>query len=177
MAFTPPYHISGTPIIGAATIKSSGTCKVPLKKFANAQYGPILDSADASVGTGVIDASGSHVLAAVYLAAGNYFTYVYQDSAIPKVEQRYMINMVAGPMMAYLAAESGCAPVTIWATPASYWDMKQNGAAHTQDLSIKQSFVGLTDMTPLCVVKGTKQTCKGNKFTGGFTFKAHVVVP
>jgi hypothetical protein len=179
MAFTPPYHINGTPIIGAATFKSSGACKVASKKFANAQYGAVYDSTNASVGTGVIDASGNKLLAVINSTVPAYYSMVFQD-ATPgkeKIQQRYMISFVGNATVQYIASESGCSPLLAWANPASYFDIKQDAATAKVSYALKQSFVGLSDLSPLCVAKGAKQTCKGNKFSGGFTFTAQVLIP
>ena len=179
MAFTPPYHINGTPLVGAATFKSSGTCKVSPKKFANAQFGSVYDSTNASVGTGVIDASGNKLLAVINSTVPAYYSIVFQD-ATPgkeKIQQRYMISFVGDSMLQYIANESGCTPAIAWATPTSYFDVKQDAATAKANYAIKQSFVGLSDLSPVCVVKGDKQTCKGNKYSGGFTFTAQILIP
>lgn len=179
MAITSSYHISGTPIVGTATLKSSGSCKLPSQKFINAQYGQILDSSDAAVGEGVIDATGNKLLAIVNQDAPYYYSYVFQD-ATPgkqKTDQKYMISFVGVPLLQYIASEAGCAPYVAWATPAAFWEMKQDISGGKINLVIKQPFVGLSDLSPLCVTKGLKQTCKGNKFTGGLTFTGQSLIP
>jgi hypothetical protein len=178
MAFTPPYHINGTPLIGAATFKSSGACKVAPKKFANAQFGSIYDSTNASVGTGVIDATGNAILA---VANSNYPqipTKYNVNSNTSVANLKFMLSFIDNNVLAYIVSESGCAPGGIWTLPNSYYEIKQNGSV--ADISIKQSFTGNLYTTlpgsckeePVGVVK-----CNLTKFSGGMTFKARTIAP
>lgn len=174
-AFTPPYHINGAPIIGAATFKSSGACKVAPKKFANAQYGPIQDSTNATVGTGVIDASGNAILAVVNSSYPQVYTKYNINSITNVLVQRFMVSFIDNNVLAYIASQSGCIPGGIWTLPSSYYEVKQNGS--TVDFSIKQSFTGNLYPTepgsckeePVGVLK-----CNLKKFSGGMTFKARI---
>ncbi|MEZ5494472.1 MAG: hypothetical protein R3E61_07780 [Pseudomonadales bacterium] len=84
----PPYYISGTPIVGTATFASSGTCKVPAKKFPNAKYGAIYDSNDNSVGAGVIDANGSAILALEAGGMQSYMKYFNDNNAPQKADMK-----------------------------------------------------------------------------------------
>lgn len=182
MAFTPPYHISGTPIIGAATFKSSGACKVAPKKFANAKYGTIQDSTNATVGQGVIDATGNAVLAVANSSYPQVYTKLFQDTNNLVFDMKFMLSFIDNNVLAYIAAQSGCVPGGIWTLPSSYYEMKQKGSGPgaTVDLSIKQSFTGNLYPTepgsckeePVGVLK-----CKLTKFSGGMTFKGQFVQP
>lgn len=183
MAFTPPYHISGTPIIGAATFKSSGACKVAPKKFANAQYGSILDSTNASVGTGVIDATGNAVLAVANNSYPQVYTKYFVDDNNLVMNIRVMLSFIDNNVLSYIVNQSGCAPGGIWTLPNSYYEIKQNGSGgpgSTLDLSIKQSFTGnLVPSQPgTCTEKPVGVLkCKLTKFSGGMTFKGRYVTP
>ena len=182
MAFTPPYHISGTPIIGAATFKSSGACKVAPKKFANAQYGTILDSTNANVGSGVIDATGNAVLAVANNAYPQVYTKYFVDGNNLVTNIRVMLSFIDNNVLAYIVNQSGCAPSGIWTLPSSYYEVKQSGSGpgSTLDLSIKQSFTGnLAPSEPgTCTEKPANVVkCKLTKFSGGMTFKGRYVSP
>lgn len=178
MAFTPPYHTNGTTYVGTATFKSSGGCKVPAKKFENAQYGMIQDSTNAAVGEGVIDASGNNLLAIHNPSIPYSYSNIFQDTNGPVVKVKYgMISFVGPYTLEYLANQSGCIPAFAWAVPGSTFEINQDVPKQRADFILKQKFVGYTSYSPECVVKDTKTTCNAKKFTGGITFKATVAIP
>ena len=145
-AFTPPYHINGNAIVGTATFKSAGACKVAPKKFENAKFGTIHDSLNASVGQGVISADGNAILAVANAAYPQVYKKYYVDSNSPvKMDLKLIYSFIDNNVLGYIAAQSGCQPGGIWTAPTSYVDQKMNGSGGsgtTIDLAIKQSFVG-----------------------------------
>lgn len=183
-AFTPPYHINGTTILGTATFKSGGGCKVPSKKFVNAQYGSIQDSTNASVGSGVISADGMAILAVSNSAAyPSMYTKYFSDTVAQKAAYTLAASYIDDNVLDYIVAQSGCASMGIWTAPTSTVSMKQEGSGSGAviDLALKQSFsgylapqIGTTCAQPV----PTTTTCKGlKKFSGGMTFKGQYIVP
>ncbi|MCC7516030.1 MAG: hypothetical protein IT470_01685, partial [Pseudomonadales bacterium] len=109
-AFTPPYHINnnGTTILGTATFKSGGGCKVPGKKFVNAQYGSIQDSTNANVGSGVISADGMAILAVSNTAAyPSMYTKYFSDAVAQKAAYTLAASYIDNNVLGYIVAQSG----------------------------------------------------------------------
>ena len=182
-AFVPPYHISGTPILGTATFKTSGACKMPSEKFVNAQYGSIQDSANANVGLGVISADGTAILAVLNSAyTPGYSKYYVNQNPPGKIDMKVMYSFINTDVMQYIAAEAGCTPMTIWTNPTSYLQQKVNAypvvSGAKLDFNIKQSFVGYVAQDPvLCPTVNNVLKCKPMKFTGGMSFKGQYIYP
>ncbi|HSC74742.1 MAG TPA: hypothetical protein VLB90_00730 [Pseudomonadales bacterium] len=180
MAFTPPYHISGTAVTGTATFKSSGGCKVAPTKFTNAQFGSILDSTNASVGTGIMSADGAVVLGVLSSSPAPGIRSQFQDTdpASQRIKLDIMYSMVSGPLVTYLTGESGCNLLSLWPSPTSSVSEDVDFAKGVLTLSVKQAFVGTSGTEPdNCVTKDTKTTCKLDKVSGGFTFKGESAIP
>lgn len=186
LAWTPPYHISGTTILGTATFKSSGGCKVPSKKFVNAQFGSIQDSTNASVGQGVISADGAAILAVSNSTPAPMYAKLFQDTNPPgKVELKYIYNFINADVLGYIAAESGCVPGGVWTAPNSYFEQKTKngigGPGTILNLTIKQSFTGYLAANVGTTCDNTSKpgvlTCNLKKFSGGMSFKGQYIVP
>jgi hypothetical protein len=171
-AFTPPYHINGTPYVGTATFKASGGCKVAPRKFDDAKFGEIQDSTNAVVGVGVIDAAGNFLLAV-------------QNTSIPTTQQvliedyvrdfvifkTFLISYVGPYTLQHLASQSGCDPQLVWAVPGPSTFDERKFSPTSAELSIKQNFVGYTGFGSECVKTEKKNSCVSKKFTGSITFK------
>lgn len=183
MAFTPPYHINGTAILGTATFKSAGGCKVAPKKFANAQFGSIRDSLNANVGQGVISADGNAILAVANSSYPQIYVKLFQDTNVPqKTDVKLLYSFIDNNVRDYIAAQSGCQPMGIWTTPNSYVTQKVSGSGGSGsiiDIAIKQSFVGhqAPALGTTCEQDAGVTKCNLKKFTGGMTFKGQYVVP
>lgn len=182
----PPYHISGTTILGTATFKSAGGCKVPSKKFVNAQFGSIQDSTNASVGQGVISADGNAILAVGTSTPAPMTTKLFQDTNPPgKLNIKYLYNFINADVLGYIAAQSGCMPAGVWTAPNSYYEVKYSnglgGSGTKVDLTIKQSFTGYlaAQLGTTCdnTSKPGVTTCNLKKFSGGMSFKGQYIVP
>ena len=174
MAFTPPYYISGTPIVGTATFKSSGGCKIAPKKFTNAQFGSVYDANDDAVGQGVISSNGAEVLGVVSgnLVPGLKYQFVDETLGAQRVKFDYMYSMVGEVVASYLQQTSGCSLLALWPSPTSSLSQDLNQAKGTITINIKQAFVGYSGTEEAnCKEKAPNTTCKLSKVTGGFTFK------
>lgn len=175
----PSYHINGTPIVGVATFVSSGTCKVPMKKFAGAQYGSIYDSGNNPIGSGVIDATGSTILALQASGMQSYIKAYVNNNAPEKMDYLFRIsfmdtNMVAG----YVMAQSGCSMQSFWSQPSSTIQIKVDAAKGTQDVMLKQAFIGDIMTSPtVCPIVNNITKCKPLQFQGKMTFKGRYLIP
>ena len=175
----PPYHINGTPVVGTATFASSGTCKVPAKKFPNAQYGSIYDSGNNSIGTGVIDATGSVIWAFGAGGMQSYMKYFIDNNAPQKVDIKMRASFMDTTNVAgYVMAQSGCMMQSFWTQPNSTIQMKTDAGKGTQDIIMKQAFIG--DIVPTsteCPTVNNITKCKPLQFQGKMTFKGKALLP
>lgn len=175
----PPYHINGTPVVGTATFASSGTCKVPAKKFPNAKYGAIYDSNDNSVGAGVIDANGSAILA---LEAGGIQSYMkyFIDNNAQKADMKMRASFMDTTNVAgYVVAQSGCSMMSFWTQPSSFFQVKEDLAKGTMDVAMKQSFIGdiQPDLDHCTNVNNVIKCNKSLQFKGSMSFKGRALIP
>ena len=175
----PSYHINSAPIVGTATFVSSGACKVPMKKFAGAQFGNIYDSGNNSVGLGVIDATGSAILALQASGMQSYMKVYNNGNAPTKTDYlfraSYMdITAVAG----YVMAQSGCMMQSFWTQPNSTIQMKTDAGKGTQDIIMKQAFIGdIVPTSTVCPTVNNITKCKPLQFQGKMTFKGKALLP
>jgi hypothetical protein len=178
-AFTPPYHINGTPIVGTATFASSGTCKVPAKKFPNAKYGAIYDSNDNSVGAGVIDANGSAILALEAGGMQSYMKYFIDNNAPQKADMKTRVSFMDIAVANYVMAQSGCMMMSWWTQPSSFFQVKQDLAKGTMDVAMKQSFIGdiQPDLNHCTSVNNVVKCNKSLQFKGSMSFKGRALIP
>lgn len=175
----PPYHINGTPVVGTATFASSGTCKVPMKKFAGAQYGSIYDSGNNSVGTGVIDATGSTILAFGAGGMVSYMKYFIDNNAPQKADIKMRASFMDTTNVAgYVMAQSGCMLQSFWTQPNSTIQMKTDAGKGTQDIIMKQAFIGdIVPTSTVCPDVNNITKCKPLQFQGKMTFKGKALLP
>ncbi|MBK8676248.1 MAG: hypothetical protein IPN27_07685 [Cellvibrionales bacterium] len=176
----PPYHINGTAAVGTATFVSSGTCKVPMKKFAGAQYGSIYDSGNNSVGTGVIDATGSTILAFGAGGMMSYMKYFVDNNAPQKVDIKMRASFMDTTNVAgYVMAQSGCTMMSWWTQPSSFFQVKQDLAKGTMDVAMKQSFIGdiQPDLNHCTSVNNVVKCNKSLQFKGSMSFKGRALIP
>ena len=176
----PPYHINGTAAVGTATFVSSGTCKVPMKKFAGAQYGSIYDSGNNSVGTGVIDATGSVILAFGAGGMQSYMKYFIDNNAPQKADIKMRVSFMDTTNVAgYVMAQSGCSMMSFWTQPNSTIQMKTDVGKGTQDIIMKQAFIGdiQPDLDHCTNVNNVTKCNKSLQFKGSMSFKGRALIP
>ena len=176
----PPYHINSAPIVGTATFVSSGACKVPMKKFAGAQYGSIYDSGNNSVGEGVIDATGSTILAFGAGGMMSYMKYFVDNNAPQKMDIKMRASFMDTTNVAgYVMAQSGCTVMSWWTQPSSFFQVKQDLAKGTTDVAMKQSFIGdiPLDLNHCTSVNNVVKCNKSLQFKGSMSFKGRALIP
>lgn len=169
----PLYHIYGDYIAGTATMTSNGTCKVPLRKYHNAQYGVIHDAHGSRIGVGVLDATGSTIL----LLGENYVITPTKISSKAK-HLRYAVRgsfMNTEYISKYISIFSRCKISAVFADPNSTIRALENNMNGEISINISQHFVGdvFYDTTPRCVVNSVSDIkCKKSlQFRTKVTFK------